>query len=160
MAPGTKRRSIRQAATRKRSIYFEPDTDDDWDYEAHAEEDFQPDPGPSNPPPQKRRKSAPRTRHITRSKSERERRGSKPRKVVGSKRKANHFSEPPKKVFSGPSDGKIPDWTSLPVEILRDIFVYASQPLHEQTQASAANVTWLMKTARICRAFAVPALEA
>ncbi|KAI7481440.1 hypothetical protein KC351_g6418 [Hortaea werneckii] len=160
MAPGTKRRSIRQAATRKRSIYFEPDTDDDWDYEAHAEEEFQPDPGPSNPPAHKRRKSAPRTRHITRSKSERERRSSKPRKVVGSKRKANHLSEPPKKAFSGPSDGKVPDWTSLPVEILRDIFVYASQPLHEQTQASAANVTWLMKTARICRAFAVPALEA
>lgn len=68
--------------------------------------------------------------------------------------------EAPKKIFSGPSDGRIPEWTSLPVEILRDIFIFASKSLSEQTRAPAENVNWVMKAARTCRAFAVPALEA
>jgi len=159
---GTKRRSVRQAATRKRSVYVDPDTDDD--FEAEGEDDYEPDPEPAQAPPQKRHKGAPRTRHITRSKStirSRSKSVAKPGlKGVGRKRRWNFLNEAPKKEFKGPSDGKIPDWALLPVEILRDIFVYASQPLHVQTPTSTDNVNWLMRVARICHAFGLPALEA
>ena len=60
-----------------------------------------------------------------------------------------------------PSDGVRPAWGTLPVEILRDILIFASQPLHEQSVSGSANVTWVMKTAhKTCRDLAVPALEA
>ncbi|KAK0249618.1 hypothetical protein LTS09_015190 [Friedmanniomyces endolithicus] len=170
MAPtGTKRRSTRQAVSRnsKRSIYAEPETDEDeFDVDVDGEEEYAPEPIAEEPPPrQQRRKPAPRTRHQTRSKSVGKSKAvAKPSlKGVGKKRRWNTLSDSLAKGwkdFKGPSDGKIPKWTSLPIDILRDIFVFASQPLHEQTRTASANVDWLVKTARVCRAFAVPALEA
>ncbi|KAK5132498.1 hypothetical protein LTR08_009044 [Meristemomyces frigidus] len=168
---GTKRRSVRQAATRKRSVYVDPDTDED-DFEAAADDaDDSADDSAgadeaAHPPPPKRRKLAPRTRHVTRSKSvgKSGKAGAKAGlKGVGRRRKWNTDTplETPSKGFTGPTDGHVPAWTSLPLEILRDIFLYAAQPMHEQTRASASNVGWLMtKAARTCRAFAQPALEA
>lgn len=159
---GTKRRSTRQAATRKRSVYVDPDTDDD-DFEAAGEDDFQPDPEPVRPPPQKRQRVAARTKHVTRSKSvsQGKSKAAKPGlKAVGRRRRWNTINETPRKEYKGPSDGRIPAWTTLPIEILRDIFIFASQPLHEHSRTSTSNVDWLMKTARVCRAFAQPALEA
>ncbi|KAK5122869.1 hypothetical protein LTR85_003784 [Meristemomyces frigidus] len=162
MAPaGTKRRSVRQAATRKRSVYVDPDTDDEDFDDVEGEEDFEP--VEAQPPPQKRQRTVPRTRHITRSKSvNRGKAGAKlTLKGVGKRRKWNTaLVATPKKEYKGPTDGKIPAWTSLPLEILRDIFIYASQPLHERSRAAVSNVDWLMKTARVCRAFSHPALEA
>lgn len=162
MAPtGTKRRSVRQAATRKRSVYVDPDTDDDDFDEANGEEEFVPE--VEQPRPQKRRKTVPKTRHITRSKSVNKSKAGTglTLKAVGKRRKWNTaLVATPKKEYKGPSDGKIPGWTSLPLEILRDIFIYASRPLHEQTRTSISNVDWLIKTARVCRAFSQPALEA
>ncbi|KAK0253058.1 hypothetical protein LTS09_011968 [Friedmanniomyces endolithicus] len=170
MAPtGTKRRSTRQAVSRnsKRSIYAEPETDEDeFDADVDGEEEYAPEPVAEEPPPrQQRRKPAPRTRHQTRSKGVGKSKAvAKPSlKGVGKKRRWNTLSDPLAKgwkEFKGPSDGKKPNWTSLPIDILRDIFVFASQPLHEQTRTASANVDWLIKSARVCRAFAVPALEA
>ncbi|KAK5688063.1 hypothetical protein LTS10_000041 [Elasticomyces elasticus] len=162
----TKRRSTRQAITRrtKRSPYVDPDTSEDelaYDLEPSlpaGEEDYAPEAPTITEPSRKRQKTAPRTRHQTRSKSI-----SKPAatRKVGAKRRPNTLHTPPSpKTFKGASDGRVPDWTSLPIDILRDIFIYASHPIHEQTRTSSSNIDWLVKTARTCRAFAVPALEA
>lgn len=160
---GSKRRSTRQAVSRskKRSIYAEPDTDDDFDFEDGGEEEYAPEPQPEpQAAPRRLQKHAARTRHHTRSKSSKVKAGAQPKlKGVGRRRKWNTIGEAPKKAFKGPSDGRVPDWTSLPIDILREVFFYASQPLHEQTRTSAGNVDWLVKTARVCRAFATPALE-
>ncbi|KAK4962640.1 hypothetical protein LTR10_000267 [Elasticomyces elasticus] len=160
----TKRRSTRQAITRrtKRSPYVDPDTSEDelaYDLETESQtgDTYAPESAPAEPP-RTRQKTAPRTRHQTRSKSI-----SKPAatRKVGAKRRPNTLHTPPSpKTFKGASDNKVPDWTSLPIDILRDIFIFASQPLHEQTRTAAANIDWLVKSARTCRAFAVPALEA
>lgn len=159
---GTKRRSSRQMASRKRSIYVDPETEDE--FEADTEEDYEPE-EPTAPPPKKRktvsRKPKPQTRRRVKSKP-----ANKPLKSVfkvGKPRKPNSKAAPEKKKeFSGPSDNKIPDWTSLPVDILRDIFIFASHPIHEQTTEATANVSWLFKTARGLknRALVGPALEA
>lgn len=165
-SPATKRRSIRQAASRKRarSIYVDPETDDDFESlsgEEDGEADFVlgPDSGPS--PPKKRKLGGPRRRPHTRSKSKTQAK-SKPRKKV----KLDAIAKPRKQRgesarqkadaarFKGPSDGVIPAWTSLPAAILREIFIVASQPL------TSKNVSWLNGAARTCRAFAEPALEA
>ncbi|KAK6400111.1 mitochondrial splicing system protein [Elasticomyces elasticus] len=161
----TKRRSTRQAITRrtKRSPYVDPDTSEDelaYDLETESQtgDAYAPEEAPIAEPPRKRQKTAPRTRHQTRSKSI-----SKPAatRKVGAKRRPNTLHTPPSpKTFKGVSDGRVPDWTSLPIDILRDIFIYASSPIHEQTRTSSSNIDWLVKTARTCRAFAVPALEA
>lgn len=53
----------------------------------------------------------------------------------------------------------VPPWASLPYEILISIFQYASYPLYdERTFEPSASVDWLLKTSRLCRAFAEPAL--
>ncbi|KAK4633607.1 uncharacterized protein CLAFUR5_03388 [Fulvia fulva] len=159
---GTKRRSIRQMASRKRSIYVDPETEDE--FEADTEEDYEPE-EPTAPPPKKRktvsRKPKPQTR--SRVKSKPATRSMKSIFKIGKARKPNSKTVPEKKKeFAGPSDNKIPDWTSLPVDILRDIFIFASQPIHEQTIEATANVSWLFKTARGLknRAMVGPALEA
>jgi hypothetical protein len=139
-------------------MYVEPDTDEE------GEEDYEPETpaAPSRQPPRKRQKIIPRTRHVTRSKAVNKSKAlAKPSlKGIGKKRRWNTVGAPPKKEYKGPSDGKIPDWTSLPIDILRQVFDYASQPRHEQTRTASGNVDWLLKTARVCRAFTLPALEA
>ncbi|KAF2168127.1 hypothetical protein M409DRAFT_65641 [Zasmidium cellare ATCC 36951] len=160
---GLKRRSTRQAAVRKRSIYAEPDTDDDFEVDSEADYEPEPDVEETAPPPKKRKVT---TRHKPQTRS---RAKSKPanktvRSVfkIGKPRKANSSKDvaASKKEFAGPSDHRIPKWASLPVDILRDIFIFASYPLHEGTTESGNNVSWLIKSALTCRAFALPALEA
>lgn len=176
----SKRRSARVLADRKRSIYYDPGSEDDFDEVDSDEEtdprrERQPSPGPSqqqqHAPPQrarKRRKVDRRPKPETRAKEKRMQRF---KGKSGPRKKKNHGVNwiPPTpskhrddqvKAFSGPSDGVIPDWTRLPAEIWRDVFIFASQPIHEQTTTATANVTWLMRSARTCRALAVPALEA
>jgi hypothetical protein len=162
MATSSKRRSTRQAATRKRNKYVEPETEDDFDsgselddYRDHTEVKAE------APPPKKRKTaSSKQAQPRTRSKAKQSIKSSF---AIGEARRPNSKSlvKEEKKIVI-PSDNKIPDWTSLPVDILRDIFIFASTPIHDQIQASnaAANVTWLMRSARTCRAFAQPALEA
>ncbi|KAM0713585.1 hypothetical protein Q7P37_010547 [Cladosporium fusiforme] len=156
MAPAaTKRRSGRQAATRKRSKYVDPETDDDFEA-SEPEADNSPDPLHIAAPEPKRRKVTRKAhRPQTRSKAAR----AKPKtqtRIIGQARKPR--TTPIEKAeagkFRGPSDGKIPDWTTLPLAILRDVFVFGSQPL------DGDSVSWLRNAAQTCRAFAVPALEA
>lgn len=140
----TKRRSARKLRERKHSIYYEPESDEDLDVEeSDGAQDFGAEPREPEPEPQrptKRRKVDRRAKPQTRSKAKRSRpesgkpRGPKKRKHPWSKQLATPFKQKEKKLkFKGRSDGRIPAWTSLPIEILRDVFIFASRPIHEQT---------------------------
>ena len=165
----TTRRSGRQAATRKRSLYYDPDTDDDFQA-SDGEADYSPDPlhaaapAPTRAPARasaqgpatKKRKTSHKThRPQTRSKAATARPKTQTR-IIGHARKPRTTTTEKLEAekYTGPSDGKIPEWTSLPLAILCDIFVFASQPM------DGDSVSWLLKAARTCRAFAEPALEA
>lgn len=158
----TKRRSVRQQTTRKRSIYVDPDTEDDFEIESEDEDFRTEEPVAAAAPPRKKRKTA---RHIPQTRSKAKTKTTRTVKSVfkiAKPRRPNSSKMAPqeKKEFDGPSDHRIPDWTSLPVDILRDVFIYAAHPMHHQQPQASANVSWLMKAARTCRAFALPALEA
>ncbi|KAF2213172.1 hypothetical protein CERZMDRAFT_40215 [Cercospora zeae-maydis SCOH1-5] len=158
---GTKRRSTRQAATRRRSIYLDPDTDDD--FEAESEDGYTPHEQPievAHEPAPKRRKLGYRRKPHTRSKAAKTQQTSlKKAFKVGKSRKPN--AEPVKKVFDGPSDGNIPAWVELPHDVLKSIFVYAAGDTQSWTRPSHDNAAWLkLSAARVCRAFAEPALDA
>ena len=56
--------------------------------------------------------------------------------------------------------GKVPKWQCLPYHILADVFYYASRPLQFHHLNVTSNVSWLLKCARLCKAFAEPALSA
>ncbi|THX11779.1 hypothetical protein D6D13_04586 [Aureobasidium pullulans] len=165
----SKRRSVRQAITRKRSRYLDPDTDDDFDIaegQDSAEEHLQsPEPEQKRHKTTKRRTSKPSPRE-TRSKAKKP----TPKKSPLS-RKAKHASKPTKLPAPAappvPSDGIIPKWQTLPYEILSQIFSYAfaAELEHETGGVASRRVnhpnTWIMKTARkVCRAFSEPALTA
>lgn len=54
----------------------------------------------------------------------------------------------------------IPKWASLPYQVLLQIFRYAYKPLYDGNfQPKALTVASLLKTARLCRAFAEPVLS-
>lgn len=157
----SQRRSTRQAheraANRKRPLrsqYIEPDTDDDLEAESEDEEE-EAEPAPQRS--RKRRRVARQPKPQTRSKTK----VATKRKIinVGRPRKARKQHDPDAKntvkQYTGPTDGRIPAWTSLPIDILLSVFEYASQPLY-----SLDNVRWLMGAALTCKAFAQPALEA
>jgi hypothetical protein len=163
-AMATKRRSGRQAASRKRSKYVEPDTDDDFDADEASDDgeaDYVPDPhhaaasSVSAPAPKKRKVTRKTHRPQTRSKATKTKPKSQTR-IIGHTRKPRTAT--PEKVepgtFKGPSNNITPDWAGLPVGILQDIFVFGSQPLDSD------SVSWLLKVSRMHRNFTVPALEA
>ena len=151
----SKRRSARVLAERKRSIYYDPGSEDDFDEEgSDGAPDYRPgrehslEPGPTPAMPQrsrKKRKVERRPNPQTRAREQRMQRfkrqpGERPRGRPKKKYGVNWIPPTPSKNnvdatkgFSGPSDGKIPEWTRLPAEIWRDIFIFASQPIHEQT---------------------------
>jgi len=57
--------------------------------------------------------------------------------------------------------GNIPPWQSLPYHILLQVFQYAAYPLYDShTFYPLPSGTWLLKVARLCRAFAEPAFTA
>ena len=143
--PARKTRSAAAVnASRKRSIYHEPDTDEEVyrdDTESDEEDDFQPQhtepqrPSKRRKVAQRKQKPAAQSRPINSSQKSTKRH---PR----AKKKEHLFSHihstPVKKEdhearFKGQSDNRVPAWTSLPIEILRDIFIFASHPIHEQT---------------------------
>lgn len=145
----SKRRSSRVLAGRKRSIYYDP-SDDDFDgHSSDGAEEYQPkrrsssppEAGPSRPQqrPPKKRKVDRRTKPDTRAKEKRMQRfkirplgGKEKKKSRSSSQHTNDVA----RAFSGPSDGRIPDWSRVPAEIWRDIFIFASQPIHEQSNAA------------------------
>ena len=148
----TKRRSARQLAGRKRSIYYDPESEDElFNFRDDAEEDQESQPEPLPEPsqsqrPKKKRKVHNPPRRQTRLKVKAKERwlsSGKGRRKDGKPRKKKHrvvktLISPSKRkaanmVFTGPSDEVKPAWTSLPIEILRDIFIFASQPMQEYT---------------------------
>jgi hypothetical protein len=168
---GIKRRSGRQAATRKRSKYVEPDTDDDFEADEASDDgeaDYAPDPhhaaasartrasaSASEQAPKRRRVTRKTQRLPTRSKAATAK-SKRQTRIIGHVRKPQTTTNEKIEsgVFKGPSHGRIPDWSSLPHVVLRDIFAFASYPL------DGDRASWLLKAARTCRAFADPALEA
>ena len=56
--------------------------------------------------------------------------------------------------------GRIPPWSTLPYEILFQIFQYASYPLGTETAGATPSVHWLFRTAILCRGFFEPAMSA
>lgn len=157
---GTKRRSSRQTAIRRRSVYLDPETDDE--FEADRDDDYQPADlvDVVQEPALKKRKASNRRQPQTRSKAAKTRQTTLKRVFsVGKARQPN--KEEAKRTFDGPSDGKIPKWTSLPHAILKQIFTYAAGDTQTWVRASHDNAAWLkLSAARVCRAFSVPALEA
>lgn len=55
--------------------------------------------------------------------------------------------------------GKIPAWHTLPYHILVQIFHYVAKPLVDDTQLSTSSIRWLLRTARVCKAFSEPAIS-
>lgn len=136
----SKRRSIRQAASRKRSIYAEPDTDDDFELADGSETQFEALPLRNVSNAHKRRKAT-RSRPLTRSKAS-SRVKSVPRSrgkkrniwALGKARKPRTSEDTNNVQFDGPSDHRIPPWTTLPITILREIFGYALCANNDHTQ--------------------------
>ncbi|KAL8872591.1 MAG: hypothetical protein Q9174_001798 [Haloplaca sp. 1 TL-2023] len=58
------------------------------------------------------------------------------------------------------TSGRIPPWSTLPYEILLQIFQYASYPLHNPAGAPTPSVPWLFRVAILCRGFFEPAMSA
>ncbi|MCJ1363883.1 hypothetical protein MMC16_002992 [Acarospora aff. strigata] len=56
--------------------------------------------------------------------------------------------------------GVIPPWSTLPYEILLQIFIYASYPTHDELFVSTPAVKWLVGVSLLCKSFAEPALTA
>jgi hypothetical protein len=138
----TKRRSARQLAERKHSIYYELDSDDFGVEDESDEEDPDADFDTENLRPRKRRRVTRRAKPVTRAAAQSKRKSGRPKSEPREKKKKSKKKQlaaplKPKATkelrFTGPSDGKIPNWTTLPDVVLRDIFIFASQPMHEQT---------------------------
>ena len=53
-----------------------------------------------------------------------------------------------------------PPWHTLPYEVLLQVFQYASYPLCDNTFTPTPAITWLLRSALVCKAFAEPALSA
>lgn len=166
---GDKRRSVRQADGRKRSLYAEPDTDDDFaisEHEDEAREDLEPvtkkakatNKRPGRPPQRETRLKATNKTGSHRL----------PPKVAT--RTTKQISKPTKDVSVLPvipSDGVIPKWRTLPYDILLQIFSFAFAAELEIEKDTVANRranhpnTWIMRTARkVCHDFTEPALTA
>lgn len=166
----SRRRSVRQAITRKRSRYLDPETDDDFDISDAQDSAGEQDRPSVEPSPKKPRQTAKRAGK------------SSPRETRSTAKKPGHKKSPPNRKTKNlskptkqaapvpppiPSDGKISKWNTLPYEVLSQIFNYAfsAELEHETGSVASRRVnhpnTWIMRTARkVCRAFAEPALTA
>ena len=55
---------------------------------------------------------------------------------------------------------RVPPWQTLPYHILVQVFEYAAWPLVEDYINPSPSITWLLRAARVCKAFAEPAISA
>ncbi|KZF20593.1 hypothetical protein L228DRAFT_249345 [Xylona heveae TC161] len=170
----------RRASRSKVVSYKEPSSDDDFD----DSDDFD-DHGHSNgptrrssnlnarqttratrsvraPAPQPQQTSSRRggrdQRANTRDNAISSTKGSSPRKAESHSKHGGHS-----KAFSitkQEHDGPIPPWQTLPYQILVQIFQCASYPLYNDRFHPTSSIKWLLDTARLCKAFAEPALTA
>lgn len=175
----SKRRSVRQAITRKRkrSIYLDPETEDDYalsdedDDDSSAKDDSEPPPKiakksssrkQKQPQPQTRSRAVAKTGAAKKSPLKAPSRKSRKAKFASKLTKATAPLPPPIS-----SDDVIPNWQSLPYAILEQIFAYAFAAELETEDGIVANRrqhhpnTWITRTARkVCQAFTEPALSA
>lgn len=170
----SKRRSVRQAITRKRSVYVEPETDDDFtlsDGNNDSSMGDQPErsvkKAKNETKPKKQKQSQPQTRSKAVAKAATARKS--PLKASTRKsRSTSKLTKPtPPTAPPIPSDNVIPNWHLLPYAILAQIFAYAYAAELVVEDGIVANRrqhhpnTWIMRTARkVCCAFTEPALSA
>lgn len=172
----SKRRSVRQAVSRKRSLYVDPDTDDDF---ALAEAPSSDSPAPEadeddEPTPPKKAKTSDRRSGRPPQRETRSKAAKKATNPQSPQKRATNRSKHTSKSTKDtpampdiPSDGIIPKWQSLPYAILSQIFAYAFAAELETEDGTVANRrvhhpnTWILRTARkVCHDFAEPALTA
>ncbi|CAF9939433.1 MAG: hypothetical protein HETSPECPRED_001777 [Heterodermia speciosa] len=55
---------------------------------------------------------------------------------------------------------RMPPWQTLPYHILVQVFEYAAWPLVEDYINPSQSIPWLLRAARVCKAFAEPAISA
>ena len=170
----SKRRSARQADTRKRSLYLEPETEDEFAVsEGESSQGSEHAAACASAPAMKKAKTSRKgtgkpLQRETRSKAAKKAKaGPSPRKGKGSKPRSRHISKPTEVAVIIPSDGVAPRWGDLPYEILVQIFSFAFAAELETEEGTVANRrahhpnTWIIRTARkVGRAFAEPALTA
>ena len=70
----------------------------------------------------------------------------------------NHVEEQGEEVDTNAR--RSPPWPTLPYEVLLQVFQYASYPLCDNTFTPTPAITWLLRSALVCKAFAEPALSA
>lgn len=63
--------------------------------------------------------------------------------------------------YGGPKrSGVIPPWSTLPYEILLQVFMHASYPVYDDWFLPQPSVGWLVGVSLLCKSFAEPALTA
>ncbi len=77
------------------------------------------------------------------------------------KKCANGTKSDTTQTYACPKDGGvIPPWSTLPYEILLQIFTHASTPVYDSLFVPTSSVRWLLEVSRICKSFLEPALTA
>ncbi|KAF4628663.1 hypothetical protein G7Y89_g9493 [Cudoniella acicularis] len=173
MVPAASRRSLRatnRSTRSKPTISYADPSSDDSNFDDDSETEIIAHQRPtrqntrSREQSSKRRRPSPQSFDSDTSADELQRQPTK-------KRKASKNSSPraPKaqKVVAHSSthqviyDGVIPDWQSLPYQILLQIFEYASHPIYdEHTFQPSPSGKWLLQMACVCKAFTEPSLTA
>lgn len=171
MARGASRRALRTLprATRAKPTfsYAEPSSDTETESEQDDEDvEFESPRSPSNrrrssrsqnptkaqPSPKKRQRS---TRSFDSGDQVLFDKPSKKRKQSKPSTPQSTSGEPFQSIQSS---GVIPQWSRLPYHILLQVFQYATYPLYDEHFQPLPSASWLLKVARLCRAFAEPAL--
>lgn len=55
--------------------------------------------------------------------------------------------------------GQIPPWHTLPYHVLYQVFLHATRPLITELSVPTSSISWLVRTALVCKSFAEPALS-
>ncbi|KAH8590130.1 hypothetical protein B0O99DRAFT_635294 [Bisporella sp. PMI_857] len=142
--------------------YAEPDTDEDEDFAEEADDDKL-----ANSPNHSRRgrnlqAQSPRLhQHKRRHGHSSSINSSKDAPALKKRRQTDKSPRKiPTKRFEDiiQTSSTVPPWHNLPYQILIDIFRYATYPLYDdRTFQSLPSARWLLKIARLCKAFAEPA---
>ncbi|KAK0650220.1 hypothetical protein DIS24_g7007 [Lasiodiplodia hormozganensis] len=154
MAAATRATAVRAGRKRSRISYREPSTDEEEEIITSDDEEE------AIGSARKRRRRNAGVPQSQPQDSTRRRGAKHPRRNAQSKKPTDPFPAATKKLAVLESDGVVPDWASLPYEVLLQIFIFASDPLHDEDFRPTTNVPWLASTARVCKSFMEPALTA
>ncbi|KAF2197940.1 hypothetical protein GQ43DRAFT_466026 [Delitschia confertaspora ATCC 74209] len=146
-------RTSRSKRRRKRMVSYRELSDNDGSDVNHVDK-YEEDASPSMP--QLKTKACPQVK----AQKKVSRRRSQPKRALGAPLKHKTTPKPATLAPKILSDGKIPKWSTLPYQVLLDIFVYASYPLHDDNFFPTPDISWLAQMARMCSTFTAPALAA